>query len=95
MYDNFELPQCVIVEESYPSEDKAEVKFIAKMILRESGETTSFMETSKFERAKTHGGWLYLNGTIEFVPDELSEGSDDDSTGKGDESSDELSDEAP
>jgi hypothetical protein len=44
------------------------------------------METSNLERAKTHGGWLYLNGTIEFVPEELSDGSN--STGKGDELSD-------
>jgi uncharacterized protein YchJ len=77
MYDNFDLPKCIIVEESYPEDDsdgeKAEVTFIAEMILKESGEKTSFMETSQFERAKTHGGWLYLNGTIEAVPDELME----------------------
>jgi uncharacterized protein YchJ len=75
MYDNFDLPKCIIVEESYLEDDgeKAEVTFIAEMILKESGEKTSFMETSQFERAKTHGGWLYLNGTIEAVPDELME----------------------
>jgi uncharacterized protein YchJ len=71
MYDNFDMPRCVIVQEWYdPSDDaKATVQFVAEMILRETGEITSFMETSTFERAKTHGGaWLYLNGTIEAAP---------------------------
>jgi uncharacterized protein YchJ len=69
MYDNFDMPRCVIVDETYGSfNDTATVKFIAEMVLRESGETTSFMETSNFERGKTHGAWLYLNGTIEEAP---------------------------
>jgi uncharacterized protein YchJ len=74
MYDNFDLNKCHIVEESYDEEGedkKAAVKFVAEMMLRESGETTGFMETSQFERAKTHGGWLYLNGTMESAPEEL------------------------
>lgn len=73
MYDNFDLPRCVVVEENIdPSDDsKAEVKFVATMILKETGELTAFMETSKFERAKTHGGWLYLNGTIDAAPEEF------------------------
>jgi uncharacterized protein YchJ len=72
MYDNFDLPRCIIVNEEYHEEDqKANVTFIAELVLRESGEVTAFMETSNFERAKTHGGWLYLNGTIEEVPEEL------------------------
>jgi uncharacterized protein YchJ len=70
MYDNFDMPKCVIVEERYdPSDDtKASVQFIAEMILRETGEITSFMETSTFERATTHRGWLYLDGVIEAAP---------------------------
>jgi uncharacterized protein YchJ len=72
MYDNFDLPRCKIVNEIYEEGDqKAEVTFIAELVLRESGEVTSFMETSTLERAKTHGGWLYLNGTIEELPEEL------------------------
>lgn len=75
MYDNFDLPKCIIVEEEYAEDDqKANVTFIAELVLRESGEVTSFMEKSSFERAKTHGGWLYLNGTIEEVPEDLVEG---------------------
>jgi uncharacterized protein YchJ len=72
MYDNFDMNRCVIVDESYDplDDDKAEVQFIAELVLRETGEVTAFMETSQFERAKTHGGWLYLNGTIEAAPDE-------------------------
>lgn len=74
MYDNFDLSKCVIVEESYDEEgedEKATVKFVAELMLRETGEITGFMETSQFERAKTHGGWLYLNGTMEAAPDDL------------------------
>jgi len=78
MYDNFDMPRCVIVEENYgPSNDTATVRFIAEMVLRETGETTSFMETSTFERAKTHGAWLYRNGTIEAAPGDVQ---DDDGT---------------
>lgn len=74
MYDNFDLPCCKIVEETMgPEDDTATVQFIAEMILRETGETTAFMETSTFERAKTHGAWLYKDGTIEAAP-----GSNDD-----------------
>ena len=73
MYDNFDLAKCHIVEERYDEEDdgKATVKFVAEMVLRESGEKTGFMETSQFERAKTHGGWLYLNGTMEAAPEDI------------------------
>jgi uncharacterized protein YchJ len=74
MYDNFDLEKCHIVEENYDEEGdtkKASVQFVAEMMLRESGETTGFMETSQFERAKTHGGWLYLNGTMAAAPEEL------------------------
>jgi uncharacterized protein YchJ len=73
MYDNFDLSKCKIVQETMgQDEDTATVQFIAEMTLRETGETTSFMETSVFERAKTHGAWLYKSGTIEAAP-----GSDD------------------
>lgn len=79
MYDNFDLSECVIVEEHYnepssSSEDTegeietAEVKFVAEMVLKETGEKTSFMETSTFERAKNSGAWLYLSGEIEAAP---------------------------
>ena len=71
MYDNFDLPKCAIVEESYPSDNKAEIKFIAEMIHRETGEVTAFMETSTFERSTTDGRWLYRSGIVEPVPDEL------------------------
>ena len=71
MYDNFDLPKCAIVEESYPSDNKAEIKFIAEMIYRETGEVTAFMETSTFERSTTDGRWLYRSGIVEPVPDEL------------------------
>ena len=94
MYDNFDMPRCIISNESYYYDDenddddettnttnndpttatKANVTFIAELVLKETGEVTAFMETSNFERAKTHGGWLYLNGTIEEVPESLVEG---------------------
>ena len=98
MYDNFNMPRCIISNESYYDENdnendendenenthntnddpttatKANVTFIAELVLKETGEVTAFMETSTFERAKTHGGWLYLNGTIEEVPESLVEG---------------------
>mmetsp|Transcript_8445 Transcript_8445/g.11111 ORF Transcript_8445/g.11111 Transcript_8445/m.11111 type:complete len:252 (+) Transcript_8445:70-825(+) len=73
MYDKFDMPQCFIVEESYSDDGKkAVVQFIAKMILKETGEATAFMETANFERFKTNGAapWLYLNGTIATVPDD-------------------------
>ena len=78
MYDNFDLEKCIIVEEKYDETDDTEtetatVKFIAEMVLRETGEKTSFMETSKFEKAKNSGAWLYLSGEIEEAP-----GDDDD-----------------
>ena len=72
MYDNFDLTKCHILEESYEEdEQKASVKFVAEMMLRESGEITGFMETSQLERAKTHGGWLYLDGTMASAPEDL------------------------
>jgi uncharacterized protein YchJ len=74
MYDNFDLNKCIIVEETYDEtgeDPKASVKFVAELVLRETGEKTGFMETSLFERAKTHGGWLYLNGTMEAAPEDL------------------------
>ena len=72
MYDNFDMPKCTIVSEAIGvdgNDNTATVQFIAEMVLRESGETTSFMETSLFEQAKTHGAWLYKNGTIEAAPE--------------------------
>ena len=74
MYDNFDMSNCIIVEENYDEtgeDKKASVKFVAELVLRETGEKTGFMETSIFERAKTRGGWLYLNGTMEAAPDDL------------------------
>jgi uncharacterized protein YchJ len=69
MYDNFNLQCCKIVEEKLcPDDNTATVQFIAEMILRETGEMTAFMETSSFERAKTHGAWLYKDGKIEAAP---------------------------
>lgn len=85
MYDNFDLEKCVIVEEIYDEPDdedaesdieKATVKFIAEMVLRETGEKTSFMETSKFEKAKNSGAWLYLSGVIEDAPGDGDNGDD-------------------
>ena len=84
MYDNFDMPQCTIVSETIGvdgDQNIATVQFIAEMVLRESGETTSFMETSVFEQAKTHGAWLYKNGTIEAAPG--SEAAVDDSSRQG------------
>jgi hypothetical protein len=84
MYDNFDMPRCIIVNETIHSNDDhdpdddnnessgtgtATVQFIAEMILRETGEKTSFMETSTFEKAPPpHGVWLYVDGTIEAAP---------------------------
>jgi len=100
MYDKFDLEKCVIVEERYdeplPPDDedtksesetkRATVKFIAEMVLQETGEKTSFMETSKFEKAKNSGAWLYLSGEIEEAPsdddDDNEESSDDGKTVK-------------
>ena len=81
MYDKFDLENCIIVEQTYddidPESDTetATVKFVAEMVLKETGEKTSFMETSKFEKAKNSGAWLYLSGEIEEAP---SDGDDDD-----------------
>jgi hypothetical protein len=87
MYDNFDMPRCVIVEERYedpPDGTKATVQFIAEMVLRETGEVTSFMETSTFERGPpgTHRPWLYLDGIIEAAPTEEGDegGNDPDDT---------------
>ena len=98
MYDNFDMPRCIIVNETIHNESAndpddnnkesstATVQFIAEMILRETGETTSFMETSLFEKAPSpHGVWLYVNGTIEAAPGSPEEdggrkNSDDDSS---------------
>lgn len=69
MYDNFNFQHCIIIDQIQgPDDDTATVKFIAEMILRETGETTAFMETSTFERAKSHGAWLYKDGIIEEAP---------------------------
>lgn len=71
MYDNFDMPNCQIVQESIgpEGESTATVQYIAEMIFRETGEATSFMETATFEKvSKTHGAWLYKNGTIEAAP---------------------------
>lgn len=87
MYDKFDLENCVIVEEKYgePDDEDSEsetetatVKFIAEMVLQETGETTSFMETSKFEKAQNSGAWLYLSGVIEEVPGGEDDDDDDD-----------------
>jgi uncharacterized protein YchJ len=88
MYDNFDLNQCTIVGEEYPTEDTAQVQFVAQLVLRETGELTAFMETSQFERAKTHGGWLYKNGTIAAAPG--AEGDNTDDVGADNESSDDT-----
>ena len=88
MYDKFDLNKCVILEEIYDDVDEdaetetATVKFIAEMVLKETGEMTSFMETSKFEKAKNSGAWLYLSGEIEDVP------KDDDDVENNEESTD-------
>ncbi|CAJ1954601.1 unnamed protein product [Cylindrotheca closterium] len=75
MYDNFDMKRCLVSNEEYFEDDQtANVTFIAELILRETGEVTAFMETSTFERAKTHGAWLYKNGTIEEPPQSLVDG---------------------
>jgi len=76
MYDNFDMPKCVIVKENYDNnyetvetiKKTATVQFIAEMSYRETGETISFMETSIFQKATKNGPWLYLSGTIEEAP---------------------------
>ena len=84
MYDKFDLNKCVILEEIYDDVDEdaetetATVKFIAEMVLKETGEMTSFMETSKFEKAKNSGAWLYLSGEIEDVPKDDEDDNDSD-----------------
>jgi len=61
------------------------------MIQVDTRETTSFMETSKFERAGEHirgGAWLYKEGIIEAAPTEEEEdgdGDDDDDGNSGEE----------
>ncbi|KAL3768001.1 hypothetical protein ACHAWU_005459 [Discostella pseudostelligera] len=73
-YDNFELTNCEIVDETYEcvgDHEIAKVKFVAKMIQVDSREKTAFMETSLFERAGKHianGAWLYKEGVIESAP---------------------------
>jgi uncharacterized protein YchJ len=74
-YDEYELPQCVIVNEEYEGEDldeTATVKFIARLVHKDTREKSAFMEISKFKRAvgdnnKTTGGWLYLSGEVEQI----------------------------
>ena len=79
MYDKFDLNKCHIVREEYEEKDdendgaptKAVVQFIAQMVLKESGEVTAFMETANLERFQAEGApWLYVNGTIEAVPED-------------------------
>ena len=70
MYDNFDLKKCIVVEAD-EQESTASVTFVAELELRSTGEITGFQETSLFERAKTHGGWLYKNGTMEATPEDL------------------------
>ena len=85
MYDKFDLENCIIVEEKIDDVDEesetetANVKFIAEMVLKKTGEKTSFMETSKFEKAKNSGAWLYLSGVIEEAPGDNDDDSDADS----------------
>jgi len=86
MYDNFDMPKCVILKENYDNnfetvetiKKTATVQFIAEMAYRETGETISFMETSMFQKATSNGPWLYLSGTIEEAPPPASQVSDDD-----------------
>ena len=95
-YDNFELKQCNILEESFEGEGEqqiAKVKFIATMTQRDSREKTAFMETSTFARAGKHirqGAWLYREGEVEAVP---TDGENEEDEQGGDESSDETSEE--
>lgn len=96
MYDKFDMNNCVILEEKYGdgneeesnSESEVEtatVKFIAEMVLKKTGEKTSFMETSKFEKAKNSGSWLYLSGEIEEAPsDDKKDDVDEESSDDGD-----------
>lgn len=90
MYDKFDLNNCVIVEETYgdtndeePDVETATVKFIAEMVLKKTGEKTSFMETSKFEKAKNSGAWLYLSGEIEEAPGDDEPDNDDENSDDG------------
>ena len=71
MYDNFDMTNCVIVEETYEEDDEvAFVTFVAELVLRSTGEATGFQEAARLERAKTHGGWTYLNGTMAAAPED-------------------------
>jgi len=94
-YDNFELKQCNILEESFEGEGDqqiAKVKFIATMTQRDSREKTAFMETSTFARAGKHirqGAWLYREGEVEAVPTD----GESDKDVQGGESSGDSSDE--
>lgn len=70
-FDNFELTNCEILEETIESENIAHVKFIARMTQVDIREKTAFMETSTFERAGKHireGAWLYKSGIVEAIP---------------------------
>ena len=89
-YDNFELKQCSILEETFEGEGEqmvAKVKFVATMTQVDSREKTAFMETSTFVRAGKHirqGAWLYRDGEVEAVPTD----GDDEEGGEDDESKD-------
>jgi uncharacterized protein YchJ len=90
MYDKFDFTKCVIVKEEMkspssssaeqPESDQAIVQFIAEMTLRATGEVTSFMETSTFERSGSssssalQSAWLYRDGLIEAVPTTVESG---------------------
>lgn len=84
-YDNFELKQCNILEETFEGEGEqqiAKVKFVATMTQVDSRERTAFMETSTFARAGKHirqGAWLYRDGEVEAVP---TDGNDDEEEGE-------------
>jgi SEC-C motif-containing protein len=70
-FDNFELTNCEILEETIESDNQAKVKFIARMTQVDIREKTAFMETSTFERAGKHirnGAWLYKSGIVEAIP---------------------------
>jgi len=72
-YDEYELMQCVILDEEYHgegSDEEATVKFIARLVNRVTREKSAFMEISKFKRlidGESLGGWLYLSGEVEQV----------------------------
>ena len=69
-FDDFELNKCEILDSSTQGEGDTEVatvRFLAHLRQRGSGERTTFIETSTFERDPKSRAWLYKNGVVRTV----------------------------